>query len=71
LNNEDRLKIKPSKQDVEKSIERLNVLEEKTRTNSNECDILFANCHHAIINTELLSRDEAVDKIMGLVVKRI
>jgi cytidylate kinase len=64
--NEDRLKAKPSKQNTEKSMKRINAIEEKTRTNSIESDILFMNYHHAIISTELLSHNEVVDKIIGL-----
>ncbi|MDR1346317.1 MAG: AAA family ATPase [Bacteroidales bacterium] len=64
--NEDRLKAKPSKQDIEASIKKINTIEEKSRTNSIEGDILFVNYHHAIINTELLSHNEVVDKIIDL-----
>ena len=63
--NEDRLKAKPSKQDIEYSTKNINALEEHTRTNSNETDTLFANYHHTKISTELLSQDEIVEKIVS------
>ena len=62
--NEDRLKAKPSKQDIERSTKRLNDMEEKSRTNSIQSDTLFSNYHHIIINTESLSQQEVVDKII-------
>lgn len=48
-------------------MKKINVIEEKTRTNSIESDTLFVNYHHTIINTELLSQDEVVDRIIDFV----
>ena len=64
--NEDRLKAKPSKQNIERSVKNLNDIEEKSRANSVESDTLFTNCHHTIINTELLSYNEVVNKIIKI-----
>jgi len=64
--NEDRLKAKPSKQNIEASTKKMNTIKEKARTNSIESDILFANYHHTVISTELLSENEVVSKIMDL-----
>ena len=63
--NEDRLKAKPSKQNIEKSAKRMTDIEQKSRTNSNEGDTLFLNYHHTVISTELLSDNEVVNEIMG------
>jgi cytidylate kinase len=62
--NEDRLKAKPSKQNLEDSIKKITTIEKNARTNSIKSDTLFSNCYHAIINTELLSQGEVVDRIM-------
>ena len=61
--SEERLKVKPSKQNTEKSIKQMTTIEEKNRTNSIESDTLFADYHHVIIDTESLSREEVVDGI--------
>ncbi len=63
--NEDRLKAKPSKQNLEASIKKLNTIEEESRTNSIESDTLFIDYHHSIIDTEFLSQNEIVDKIIS------
>jgi shikimate kinase len=62
--NEDRLNAKPSKQNIEKSMKKITAIEEKARTNSIENDTIFDTFHHTIINTELLSHDEIVNKII-------
>ncbi len=64
--NEDRLKAKPSKQNVKLSFKKVNEIEEKGRTNSIRSDVLFVNYHHRIINTELLSHNEVVNKIVEI-----
>ncbi|MDR2980108.1 MAG: AAA family ATPase [Bacteroidales bacterium] len=64
--NEDRLKAKPTKQNVEESVKRMNAIEKNARANSTENDILLVNHRHEVIDTELLSHDEVVEKIMNL-----
>ena len=64
--NEDRLKAKPSQQNIENSVKKMKAIEEKARTNSIESDTLFENYHHTIIDTELLSENEVVSKIISL-----
>jgi len=63
--NEDRLKAKPAKQNIEASVKKMNAIEQ-TRTNSMAGDALFVHYHHTKINTELLSQNEVVDKIIEL-----
>ena len=65
--NDDRLKIKPSKQNIEETVKTMNAIEDKSRTNSIKSDTLFINYHHVIINTELLSQNDVVNKIISLI----
>lgn len=64
--NEDRLKAKPSKQNIENSIKKMNAIEDKNRTNSIESDTLFTNYNHTVISTELLSDNEVVNKVIDM-----
>lgn len=64
--NEDRLKAKPSKQNIESSIEKMNAMEERAKTNSIKGGTLLVDYHHTIISTELLSHNEAVHRIIDL-----
>jgi cytidylate kinase len=62
--NEDRLQANPSKRNIENSTKKMNAVEGKHRTNSVESDTLFANYHHTIISTELLSQEEVVQEMI-------